>query len=98
MNTYENHADWIESIGPDVTVGQAERRIGLSKAVLRRQMERNNGRISAEYVIRIAIECKLNPAQALVDTGWLPADALNYTPTPAEKRRMLTELLNEVGE
>lgn len=61
MNTYENHAEWIESIGPDVTVGQAERRIGLSKAVLRRQMERNNGRISPEYVIRIAIEYKLNP-------------------------------------
>lgn len=98
MNTYTNHADWIESISPDVTVGQAERRIGLSKAALRRQMERNDGRISSEYVIRIAIEYNLNPAQALVDTGWLPADALNYTPTPAEKRRMLTELLNEVEE
>lgn len=97
MNLYENHADWIASLGSNVTVGEAERRIGLSKATLRKYMERHGGRLSPKHVLDIAKEYGTNGAVALVETGYIPAESLNIQETPEEvKLRVLAEVMNDL--
>ena len=97
MNLYENHADWIASLGSNVTVGEAERRIGLSKATLRKHMERHDGRLSPKHVLDIAKEYGANGAVALVETGYIPAESLNIQETPEEvKLRVLAEVMDDL--
>ncbi|WP_312980943.1 hypothetical protein [Corynebacterium sp.] len=99
MSKYDNHEDWIKSLAEDATIGQAEKRVGLSKATLRRYMSRNNGHLAADHVIKIAMAYNANPARALVETGLIPQEALEVQePTAADKRKLLLELLEEVDE
>ena len=97
MNLYEDHADWIASLGEGVTVGEAERRIGLSKATLRKYMERHNRRLSPQHILKISKEYGTNGAVALVETGYLPAESLFVKETPEEvKLRVLAEVMDDI--
>lgn len=69
MRTYDDHAAWIASLTPGATTGQAERLIGASNGALGKFMARNHGRLSADYVIRVATAYGKNPLVGLVQTG-----------------------------
>ena len=99
MNIYHDHREWLDNISPESSLTNAARRIDTTVGTLSRFLKRNGNKFDADYIIRIAIAYGINPAQALAETGLIPAESLTVRPpTTAEKRKLLTELLNEVDE
>lgn len=99
MNIYDDHREWLDNISPESSLTNAARRIDTTVGTLSRFLKRNGNKFDADYIIRISIAYGINPAQALAETGLIPAESLTVRPpTAAEKRKLLTELLNEVDE
>ena len=99
MNIYHDHREWLDNISPESSLTNAARRIDTTVGTLSRFLKRNGNKFDADYIIRIAIAYGINPAQALAETGLIPEESLTVRPpTAAEKRKLLTELLNEVDE
>lgn len=99
MNIYEDHREWLDNISPESSLTNAARRIDTTVGTLSRFLKRNDNKFDADYIIRISVAYGINPAQALAETGLIPAESLTVKPpTAAEKRKLLTELLNEVDE
>ena len=99
MNIYDDHREWLDNISPESSLTNAARRIDTTVGTLSRFLKRNENKFDADYIIRISIAYGINPAQALAETGLIPEESLTVRPpTTAEKRKLLTELLNEVDE
>ena len=99
MNIYEDHREWLDNISPESSLTNAARRIDTTVGTLSRFLKRNDNKFDADYIIRISVAYGINPAKALVETGLIPEESLTVKPpTAAEKRKLLTELLNEVNE
>lgn len=99
MTTYENHRDWIESLEPGNTVNAAALRTGINTSTLTRRLASHDGKLDADRVIRIALAYNVNPIRALIDTGIIPEEALEEKPpTPADKKRLLQELVDQLPD
>lgn len=65
------HEEWLRNVTNGDSNREIDRRTGINYSALGRKL-RNNGKLSAEYVLAIARGYGLSEVQALIDTGHLP--------------------------
>ncbi|WP_064066986.1 helix-turn-helix domain-containing protein [Prescottella equi] len=96
---------WVKSVTKRrITVEEIAEMIGVSRATATRYLQEG---LSADHVIQIARACRINPADALVDLGyvsrdemfeWLESDGkLLESASDAELALELAERLNPVS-
>lgn len=66
------HDTWIRTTTGNSSIRAIARRVGIAQRTLAAQVE--DDRITPENVIAIAIAYGTSPVDALVDTGYLPAE------------------------
>ncbi|MFT4088167.1 MAG: helix-turn-helix transcriptional regulator [Gordonia sp. (in: high G+C Gram-positive bacteria)] len=90
-----NFKEWIEGLPGEPLVTQAAERAGIDRSTISRQLKR--GVISAENVIALARAHGKNEVDALVETGYVTAEAASHAGVPqalgyATARQLLDEI------
>lgn len=70
------HEEWLRNVTNGDSNREIDRRTGINYSALGRKL-RNNGKLSAEYVLAIARGYGLSEVQSLIDTGHLPPREAN---------------------
>lgn len=99
MNIYEDHYQWIADLGPNVSLRRAAAEIGVTPGGLSKALQRNDNKLNADYVLKLARAFNKPPVEALVETGLIPPESLNQRPpTDEERRELLREIMKQVAD
>lgn len=90
------HKEWLEKISNGYPIRSLSKALGYASAsTLSSHLSR--GKLNCKTVIDIALFFEQSPVQALVDTGYIPAEyAATYSPLEAVKALSDEELADEV--